>query len=238
MKKSGFFLAVLSFLVFLSAFGIQQQGNAVPKIIFQLKSAQKTFSAGSAMAYTISVEDKEDGNSKYEEIATNEVFLELKFLQDSGKLRSYLEESQRDEGVLKLMKKGICFNCHALKKKMVGPSFSEVVSKYQKKPGLTDYLSDKIISGSKGIWGDSQVMPSHPELSKEQGKAIAGWITRHAADPDYEIQTGLEGKFSIPVNALPDSKSMFAVISSYLDHGISGQQAAEGRQVTTLAFKK
>lgn len=238
MKRSGVFFVMLSFLVFLSAFGIHQQGNAVPKIGFQLKSGQKTFSAGPGIAYTISVEDKEDGSSKYDEIGTAEVFLEVKYLPDSGMRRNFLEEIQRDAPVMLLMKKGTCFNCHALKKKMVGPSFSEVITKYEKKPGLTDYLSGKIISGSKGIWGDSQVMPSHPELNKEQGKAIAGWITKRAADQNYELLTGLEGKFSIPGNAIPDTKSMFVVVSSYLDHGINGQQPIEGRLVTSLAFKK
>jgi cytochrome c len=238
MKRFGVFFSALCLLIFLSAFAIHQQVNAIPKIDFQLKSAQKTFSTGQGMAYTISVEDKEDGSSKYEEIAAGEVFLEIKYLPDSAMLKSYLELKQRDASVLLLMKKGTCFNCHSLKKKMIGPSFSEVLAKYQKKTLLTDYLSDKITLGSKGVWGDSQVMPSHPEISKAQGKAIAAWIVKQAADPNYEIQTGLEGKFSIPAAALTNTKSMFLLISSYLDHGISGQHATEGRQVTTLRYKK
>ncbi|ULQ51297.1 c-type cytochrome [Flavihumibacter fluvii] len=232
-------VVTISLLVFfLSAFIEHEQGNTIPKIALQLKSGQKTFSQGVTLQYSIAVEDKEDGSSKYEEIAGNEVFLQLKYLPDSGMLKKYLETQQRDAPVLILMKKGTCFNCHALKKRMVGPSFAEILSKYPKQPAITDYLAGKIINGSKGVWGDSQVMPSHPEISKEQGKAIADWILKQAADPDYDLQTGLEGKFTPKASATPGEKSVYVLVSTYLDHGSKGAQALEGRQVLTLPYKK
>ena len=102
---------------------------------------------------------------------------------------------------------------------------------------VTDYLAGKIINGSKGVWGDSQLMPSHPEITTEQGKAIAAWILKQAADPSYDLHTGLDGKFTPAPIPSPGPKSMFVLISSYLDHGVNGLNALEGRQVVTLSYK-
>ena len=103
---------------------------------------------------------------------------------------------------------------------------------------VTDYLAGKIINGSKGVWGDSQVMPSHPELTPEQGKAIAALMLKQAADPYYDLQTGLDGKFTVPTTPLPGPKPILVLLPSYLDHGVNGLNALEGRQVVTLPYRK
>lgn len=237
MRTSGVLLTILFLVIFLSAFIIHEQGNGMPKISLQLKPGQKTFSPGSVFSYAITVEDKEDGSSKYEEIAGTEVFLEMKYLPDSGMLKKFLAQQKSDAPVLLLLKKGTCFNCHSLRNKLAGPSFTEVFNKYRKKPMVTDYLAGKIINGSKGVWGDSQLMPSHQEITAEQGKSIAAWILKQAADPSYDLQTGLDGKFKPPAVPLPGPKSMYVLIPSYLDHGVNGGNALEGRQVVTLSYK-
>lgn len=238
MKRFGIVLSITALVLFLSAYVIPEQGNSRPSIAFQLKSGQKTFSSVASLQYSVTVEDKEDGSSKYDEIAGSEVFLEMKYLPDSGHLKKYLEAQRNDAPVMLLMRKGTCFNCHSLKKKMVGPSFAEVLVRYQKKTMLTNYLAGKIINGSKGVWGDSQVMPSHPELTTEQGNAIAAWMLKQAADPYYDLQTGLEGKFIVPAVPLPDPKSILVLLPSYLDHGVNGLNTLEGRQVVTLPYRK
>ncbi len=237
MRRSGVLLTIMFMVIFLSAFIIHEQGNGLPKISLQLKPAQKTFSAGTGLSYSITVEDKEDGSSKYEEIAGTEVFLEMKYLPDSGMLKKFLARQKSDAPVLLLLKKGTCFNCHSLRNKLAGPSFTEVLTKYRKKPMVTDYLAGKIINGSKGVWGDSQLMPSHPEITPEEGKAIAAWMLKQAADPTYNLHTGLDGKFTPAATLVPGPKSIYVLIPSYLDHGVNGGNALEGRQVVTLSYK-
>jgi cytochrome c len=237
MRRSGVLFTILLLVIFLSAFIIHEQGNGMPKISLQLKPAQRTFSAGTGFSYTITVEDKEDGSSRYEEIAGSEVFLEMKYLTDSGMLKKFLAQQKSDAPVLLLLKKGTCFNCHSLRNKLAGPSFTEVITKYSKKPMVTEYLAGRIINGSKGVWGDSQLMPSHPEITVEQGKSIAAWILKQAADPTYDLQTGLDGKFKPATAPKPGPKSLYVLIPSYLDHGVNGGNAQEARQVVTLAYK-
>lgn len=233
------FIAALSAvtIVLLPAFTESTQTNSIPRVTLQTKSGLKSFSPGQPLSYIISVEDKEDGSSKYEEIAGTEVYLEIRFLPDSGLAKKFLDQRVAEAPVLQAMKKGNCFNCHGINRKLAGPPFAEVLAKHAAKPGLTDYLAGKIIQGSKGVWGDSQVMPSHPELTKEQAVEIAAWIRKKGTDPAYEIQTGLAGKFSTVAPAAAGKTSAYLLIASYLDHGINGTQNLEAKQVLMLANK-
>jgi cytochrome c len=43
-----------------------------------------------------------------------------------------------------------CMACHALDKKLVGPSYKDVAAKYAKDKGAVDMLAAKIIKGGSG----------------------------------------------------------------------------------------
>ncbi len=74
--------------------------------------------------------------------------------------------------VLSLLQSNNCLSCHGLDKKVVGPAFTDVASKY---PGKVDYLSNKILSGGSGVWG-SIPMPAQT-LKPADAKTIAEWLT-------------------------------------------------------------
>src|SRR6478609_10433834 len=64
---------------------IQQQNHApLVKILSPLNN--NSYSAGAQVHYKINVSDKEDGESKYDEIDAKQVLLELKYFTDSSKL--------------------------------------------------------------------------------------------------------------------------------------------------------
>jgi len=67
-----------------------------------------------------------------------------------------------------------CVTCHAVDRKLVGPSFKDISSKYQ---GKADYVAKKIKSGGKGVWGPIP-MPAQPNLSDAQAKELADWILK------------------------------------------------------------
>jgi cytochrome c len=79
-----------------------------------------------------------------------------------------------DEG---LAKKNNCLACHAVDKKLVGPSFKDVSAKYAGKTNSVDYLSKKIRSGGGGVWGPIP-MPAQPQLSEADAKKLAEWILK------------------------------------------------------------
>jgi cytochrome c len=75
-----------------------------------------------------------------------------------------------------LLSKYSCTACHAIDKKVVGPSFQEVGKKHA---GKVDYLAGKIKSGGSGVWGPIP-MPAQ-SLSDAEAKTLATWIAAGAA---------------------------------------------------------
>ncbi|MGQ0544476.1 MAG: c-type cytochrome [Betaproteobacteria bacterium] len=73
----------------------------------------------------------------------------------------------------KLLASHGCSGCHALDKRVVGPSFREVAAKYGK--DSEDQLMRKIREGGKGVWGQVP-MPPNPGVPEADLKAIVAWV--------------------------------------------------------------
>lgn len=80
--------------------------------------------------------------------------------------------SRKDEG-LALIEGADCLACHKIDSKLVGPSYQDVANKYTEAD--LDYLSQKIIDGGKGVWGEVPMNP-HPEMQKENAQKIVKYI--------------------------------------------------------------
>jgi cytochrome c len=76
---------------------------------------------------------------------------------------------------LSLLQKNSCTACHALDKKVVGPSFQDIAKKHS---GKVDYLATKIKSGGSGVWGTIPMPPQ--SLSTAEAKTLATWISEAA----------------------------------------------------------
>ncbi len=57
-----------------------------------------------------------------------------------------------------------CMACHAVEKKLVGPSFKDIANKYAGNKAAADMLATKIITGGSGVWG-AVPMPANPQVS-------------------------------------------------------------------------
>ena len=78
---------------------------------------------------------------------------------------------------LTLADKSTCLNCHAVDKKLVGPSFSAIAAKYRGQPDAAANLRTKVEKGSTGAWG-SVPMPAMGYLPKDDVAAVVLWITQ------------------------------------------------------------
>ena len=68
-----------------------------------------------------------------------------------------------------------CMGCHALDRKMVGPSYKEVAKKYAADATAADKLALKIQKGGAGVWGPVP-MPTNPQVNEKEAKTLASWI--------------------------------------------------------------
>lgn len=69
-------------------------------------------------------------------------------------------------------KKG-CMACHAVDRKVLGPSFRDVAQKYQKSG--PEVMVRSIREGGSGRWG-AVPMPAQPNVTAAEADALARWI--------------------------------------------------------------
>ena len=74
-----------------------------------------------------------------------------------------------------LAKQSACLGCHAIDKKIVGPSFQAIAKKYANDPGAIVFLKNKIIKGGSGSWGVVP-MPANAQVSDAEAKKLVSWI--------------------------------------------------------------
>jgi cytochrome c len=68
-----------------------------------------------------------------------------------------------------------CMACHAVDKKLVGPSYKDVAAKYKADKSAVDKLAAKIIKGGSGVWG-AVPMPANPQVNEAEAKKLAAWV--------------------------------------------------------------
>lgn len=189
---------------------------------------------GSQMHYLITVSDKEDGESKFDEINPKEVLLQVKYLNDAFALNAVTKIVENDPAGLAAIRTSNCLNCHAFENKVIGPGFNEIAKRYQPTSENVSLLEKRIREGSKGVWG-KEVMPTHPELSAEQIEDMVNWIMQNGTAGDVHYYVGTESSFKIPT----DLKSNFLLLSaSYTDHGINNKGARlKGQDVILIKVK-
>lgn len=74
-----------------------------------------------------------------------------------------------------LAKSKNCMACHAVDKKLVGPSYKDVAKKYAGDAKAADMLATKIIKGGSGVWG-AIPMPANTQVSEADAKKLASWV--------------------------------------------------------------
>jgi cytochrome c len=68
-----------------------------------------------------------------------------------------------------------CMACHAAEKKLVGPSYKDIATKYAGQADAVDKLANKIIKGGAGAWGPVP-MPANAQVSDADAKKLVTWI--------------------------------------------------------------
>ena len=83
---------------------------------------------------------------------------------------------QADEALAKAKN---CYACHAVDKKLVGPSYKDVAKRYAGKKGAEAELVNSVIKGSMtGKWKDAGVQGVMPPnaVNEADAKKLVAWI--------------------------------------------------------------
>ena len=79
-----------------------------------------------------------------------------------------------DAAATQLLTKYNCQACHAVDKKLVGPSYKEVAAKYAGDSAAPAKLAQKIKTGGSGVWGQIPMPPNN--VPDADLKTLVEWI--------------------------------------------------------------
>lgn len=83
-----------------------------------------------------------------------------------------LHDARADEA---LAQKSGCLACHSVDNKIVGPAYKDIAEKYKDDAGAADRLTQKVLEGGGGVWGEAP-MPPNVLVSKDDARKLVEWI--------------------------------------------------------------
>jgi cytochrome c len=191
------------------------QTNHPPSVKIESPTNNAILTINSGLTYQVQVTDPEDGDSRYDEINTKEVILEL--AGPANKPAGPIIAARAP--ALDIMAANNCLNCHQFNARSLGPSFFEIAKRYSATTANTDTLVSRIRNGSSGIWGRTEKMPSHPELTAAAIRSTVQWIFRNATRSDRAWYIGTTGLLNFK------KPGTYTLTATYTDHGTKDQPA-------------
>jgi cytochrome c len=88
--------------------------------------------------------------------------------------KSVASKQDIEDGKL-LVSKSDCMGCHNVENKMVGPAYITIAQTYPLTDANVTTLSQKIIAGGSGKWGQIPMTP-HPAITSPDAKKIVKYI--------------------------------------------------------------
>lgn len=205
-------------------------GNEPPVLTLEMPNSNTTFFVPNTyLDYDIKVTDKEDG-SLGKGIFDDEVAVSFDYLAggydkiEIAQGHRAADVSAQFAGGKSLMDASDCMACHKHKEKSIGPSYMEVALKYEGDETAVEYLSQKIISGGGGVWGDV-AMAAHPQLSARDAADISKYILSLVNEKSKTVNLPTKGSYPAKVEGVGMGNGVYIVRAAYEDHGANDMPA-------------
>ena len=95
--------------------------------------------------------------------------------EKTEKTRGELSDNPIYQKGLTIIENSDCRTCHLIEEKNIGPAWRDVANKYADSANAVAYLSNKIINGGSGVWGQVP-MAAHPTMSPEDAETLAKFV--------------------------------------------------------------
>lgn len=204
-------------------------GNEEPLVSIRLTGGNRSFYLpGRPFGYAVDVKDSDtakiDPANFYVSVEYKEGFDQA--ATDPGHQQGGSMVSGRN-----IMLSLDCKGCHKETEASVGPAFLQIATRYGADANAVSYLGEKIISGSKGVWGET-VMAAHSNLSIEDAQKITSWIM--SLGNKTTVQKSLPPSGSITAATDQKPRSVLVLSASYTDKGGLGGKALTGGNTLVL----
>lgn len=198
-------------------------GNQEPVVSIQQTGGNRSFYLpGRSISYSVNVKDNDTAK-----VDVNNLYVSTEYLDNYNKNIS-IKGHQQGQALVSgktLTQTLDCKSCHKETEKSIGPAFILVSQKYQPDKAATRYLSEKIIKGGKGVWGEVAMAP-HPSLSPKDIGEMVTWILSLGKKELPKKSLSSSGSIEIVTNKNP--KSVLVLSASYTDKGGNNIKALTG----------
>ncbi len=204
-------------------------GNETPAVDIQVTGNKSFYLPGKPISYSVAVTDKDDTSK----IDPANLFVSVDYVQGYNKASATMGHQQGEATVSgkNIMLSLDCKSCHKENEKSVGPSFMQVAQKYAKDQNPMSYLSEKIIRGGSGVWGEV-AMAAHPSLSQNDVQQIVQWVLSLANQSAIKKSLPQSGTITPPLDVKPGATLVLS--ASYTDKGGNNIKALTGRNSFVL----
>jgi cytochrome c len=115
-----------------------------------------------------------------------------------------------------------CKSCHIIDQRSAGPSYRDIAKRYAKEVRALEVLSDKVLKGGSGNWGDV-AMAAHPQLTKTQAVEMVEYILS-LNDEKKTVSLPLSGAASFSKKDAEEltPTSAYVLTVTYEDNGANG----------------
>lgn len=87
---------------------------------------------------------------------------------------AFAPQSAQAQDAQAMIQEKVCVACHATDVQLVGPAFSAVAEKYAEQDDAVEILTNSILKGSQGKWGQVPMPPN--AVTEEEARFLAEWI--------------------------------------------------------------
>ncbi|HZY82356.1 MAG TPA: PQQ-dependent sugar dehydrogenase [Cyclobacteriaceae bacterium] len=212
-------------------------GNEPPVVSLSLAgNNQSFFFPNQKIAYEVKVSDKEDGSLEDKKILPSSVRITATYQDGDGTAPAagHQEAPVTFVAGKNIIAKSDCKACHFEDKKSIGPSFLDIATKYKQTAANITLLSDKVIKGGSGVWGDVAMAP-HPDIGLPEAKQIVQYILSLSNVKKAEPTLPVKGELTVKVpEGVDPTKGVYRISASYKDKGFNGVKAITSEQTITL----
>ncbi len=204
-------------------YAIIRPGNESPEISIMVDGNQSFYFGNGSLTYNVKVVDEEDGSTEAGTISPGEVVISEDFLEDGYDMTEIAQGHQLPSPVVmgkNAMEQLDCKACHKIDAESAGPSYTAVAARYYNDPEAIPYLTQKIINGGGGVWGE-QAMAAHPDLDQADAANIIRYILslNQLELAGEASNTSLSGRLTTDRHEAENRQALYLITASYTDKG-------------------
>ncbi|WP_153795860.1 ThuA domain-containing protein [Foetidibacter luteolus] len=207
-------------------------GNEAPVVTINVEGNKTFYFPGQQVKYSVAIEDKDDTakTKNLENLVVAADYIEGKDLAAKPMGHQVVSEAVMGKNLMLSLD---CKTCHKINEKSIGPSFQQVADKYVKDRNATSYLTEKIIKGGSGVWGEV-AMAAHPNLKEADARQIVGWIRSLASNKEKKPSLPASGSLNPTLGNPVKPNGVLYLTASYSDNGGNNIKPLSGGNAIAL----